>query len=214
MRSIKTNVLSLVLFTFAALSGFQAQAQVIPVKERFIVDYKWKVGIGINIMDMNFNQTVKPEGAEMLTMAVPSKFTLAREIAPNLSVEIGYSNNKIKIDNYANSELMIEDKDIVMVDASLDYSLGGLFHIPYVDPYIKGGVGYLGFGDRNLTSVSYGGGLNFYLVDFGIGKDYKYPTEKWYSRFGINVQAVGHKNITNDGPGSSLQYSGGVFYLF
>ena len=214
MKLIKRNLLTFALCSVTLFTGLTAEAQIITKGERFIGSYKWRVGLGINMMDMNFNQAEKAQGAEMLSMMIPSKLTLAREIAPNLSVELAFSMNKIEKDNYANSVLMTEDKDIYMGDASLLYSLGGLFNIPYVDPYIKGGAGYLGFGDQNLTSVSIGGGLNFYLVDFGIGKDYRYPTEKWYSRFGVNVEAVGRKNITNDGPGSSLQYSAGIFYVF
>ena len=214
MKTIRQKLFTFTLLVMTSMTGLPTQAQVIAPKERFIGDYKWKLGVGVNMIDMNFNQTEKPEGAKMLSMTTPSKFSLAREIAPNVSVELGVSINKIEKDNYANSELMLDTKDIVLADASLLYSLGGLFQIPYVDPYIKGGAGYLGFGQRNLTSLSIGGGLNFYLVDFGLGKDYKYPTEKWYSRFGINLEAVGRKNITNDGPGSGLQYSGGIFYLF
>jgi len=200
------------LFIGSSINSF---AQIIHKEERFLNDYKWKLGLSMNIMDMNFNHKEVPEGAKMLTMAVPSKVTLGYEFVPNLSIEAGFSMNKIEEGNYANDVLMLKDTDIYTFDGSLLYSLGGLFNLPVVDPYVKGGIGYLGFGDRNYTTANIGGGLNFWIADFGFMKDYKYPSEKWYSRLGINVEAVGKKNITNNSaPGSHAQYSAGIFYIF
>lgn len=214
MKTIKRNLFTVALLAVTLLSSFSSEAQILTKKQRYLGDYKWRVGIGVNMMDFNFNKSDLPEGAETVLMAIPSRFYIGTEVAKNLSIEASFAMNEVKKDNYTSGVLVTDDKTIYVLDGSLVYSIGGLFNIPYVDPYAKAGVGYLGFGDSNYTSVSFGGGLNFYLKDFGIGKDYRYPTEKWYSRFGINVEAVGRKNITNDGPGSHMQASAGVFYIF
>lgn len=210
---VKKNLTKIALATFIVGTSIGANAQIIHKEERFMNDYKWKFGLGVNMMDMNFNESVTPEGAETLMMTIPSKITLGYEVAKNFSIEAGFSMNKIEAGNVANGEVILVDKDIYMVDGSLLYSLGGLFNLPVVDPYVKAGIGYLGFGDRNYTSASVGGGLNFWIADFGFMKDYRYPSEKWYSKFGLNVEVVGRKNISNDNPGSHAQYSAGIFYM-
>lgn len=210
---VKENLTKIALATFILGSSVGANAQIIHKEERFMNDHKWKLGLGVNMMDMNFNETEAPEGAETLMMAIPSKITLGYEVAKNLTIEAGFSMNKIEAGNFSNGELILADKDIYTVDGSLLYSLGGLFNLPVVDPYVKAGIGYLGFGDRNYTSASVGGGLNFWIADFGFMKDYRYPSEKWYSKFGLNVEVVGRKNISNDNPGSHAQYSAGIFYM-
>lgn len=212
MKKIHKTVLSLFLLAFAGT--LQSNAQIITGKERFIGNYPWKATLSVNMMDLNFNADESPEGASMVSMFVPSKLAIAREIGANFSVEMSFSMNQAKIGDYSNGELLDNDVDVITGDVSAIYSLGGGFKIPYVDPYLKAGVGYLGYDNQNLTAVSGGAGLNFYLVDFGIGKDYRYPSEKWYSRFGINVEAVYRENITNDDAGTHMQYSAGVFYLF
>ncbi len=212
MKKIHKTVLSLVLLAFAGT--LQSNAQIITGNERFIENYPWKVTLGVNMMDLNISADESPEGASMISMMTPSKLSIAREIGANFSVEMAFSMNQAKAGDYANGMMLADDVDIMTGDVSANYSLGGAFNIPYVDPYLKAGVGYLSYDKQNLTSVLGGAGLNFYLIDFGIGKDYRYPTEKWYGRFGLNFEAVYRENITNDNAGTHLQYSGGVFYLF
>ena len=212
MKKIHKTVLSLFLLAFAGT--LHSNAQIITGKERFIGDYPWKVSVGVNMMDLNISADESPEGASMISMYVPSKLAIARDIGANFSAEVSFSMNQAKVGDFSNGELLDKEVDILTGDFSAIYSLGGAFNIPYVDPYLKAGVGYLMYDNQNLTSVGGGAGLNFHLIDFGIGKDYRYPTEKWYSRFGVNVEAVYRENITNDNAGTHLQYSAGIFYLF
>ena len=212
---LKKNLGKIALTAFILGSSIQSNAQVIHKEERFLGDYKWKLGLSMNMMDMNFNHDEVPEGAKTLMMAVPSKLTLGYEFFPNLSVEAGFSMNKIEAGNYANDELILDDKNIYTFDGSMIYSIGGLFNLPIVDPYVKAGIGYLGFGDRNYTSGSIGGGINFWIADIGSLRDYRYSTEKWYRRLGVNVEAIGRKNLTNTtAQGSHAQFSAGIFYAF
>jgi len=212
---LNLNFSKIVLSVLFISTTLTSEAQIIHKEDRFIGDYKWKLGLSMNMMDMNFNHDDLPAGAKMITMATPSKVTLGYEFVPNLSIEAGFSMNKIEAGNYANNELMLENKDIYTFDGSLLYSIGGLLNIPVVDPYVKAGIGYLGFGDRNYTTANIGGGINFWLADIGSLRDYKYPNEKWYRRLGINVEAVGKKNVTNNtAPGSHAQFSAGIFYTF
>jgi len=212
MKKIQKTVLSLFVLAFAGT--LQSNAQIITGKERFIGNYPWKVSVGVNMMDLNFNADESPEGASMVSMMIPSKVAISRYLGANFSAEVSFSLNQAKAGDYSNGALVNDDLNIITGDVSAIYSLGGAFNIPYVDPYVKAGMGYLGYDNQNLTSVSGGAGLNFHLVDFGIGKDYRYPTERWYSRFGINAEAVYRQNITNDNAGTHLQYSAGIFYLF
>lgn len=212
---LRKNLGKIALTAFLFGSSLNTNAQVIHKEERFLGDYRWKLGLSMNMMDMNFNSDKTPDGAKTLMNAVPSKLTLGYEFFPNLSIEAGLSLNKIQAGNYANDQLVLDDKNITTFDGSLVYSLGGLFNLPIVDPYVKAGIGYLGFGDRNYTSGSIGGGINFWIADIGSLRDYRYSREKWYRRLGVNVEAIGRKNLTNTtAQGSHAQFSAGIFYTF
>lgn len=212
---LRKNLGKIALTAFILGSSINTNAQIIHKEERFLGDYRWKFGLSMNMMDMNFSEKDLPQGAKTLMNAIPSKFTLGYEFVPNLSIEAGLSFNKIEAGNYSNGELVLDDKAITNFDGSLVYSLGGLFNLPIVDPYVKAGIGYLGFGDRNYTSGSIGGGINFWIADIGSLRDYRYSTEKWYRRLGVNVEAIGRKNLTNTtAQGSHAQFSAGIFYAF
>jgi len=215
LKGFKQNLIKLSLATFFIGTTFSANAQIIHKEERFTNTYKWKIGLSMNMVDMNFNHKDLPDGAKMATMAIPSKITLGYEFVDNLTIELGASMNKLESGNYANGTPLYTDKEIYTVSGSLLYSLGGLLNIPIIDPYVKAGVGYLSFGDRNYTTADFGGGLNIWLGDINAFKDYRYPREKWYQRLGINIEALGKRNITNKTAlGSHAQFSAGIFYMF
>jgi len=210
---LKKNLGKIALTTLILGSSFNTNAQIIHKEERFIDDYKWKLGLSVNSINMNFEKSdpLKISNLE----AIPSKFSLGYEFVENLSIEAAFSFNKLKPGAYINGDLLDTNKDVYTFSGSLLYSLGGLFNIPVVDPYVKAGIGYLSLGKRNYTTGDFGGGINFWLADFGFMNNYRYPVEAWYKRFGINIEAMAKKNITNStAQGSHVQFSAGVFYAF
>lgn len=200
----------------ALLVGVQAQSQVIHKYERYVKDYKWKVGASYNMMDFNFNHSDLPEGtsASMISGGIPAKVMLGYEFAKNLSVEADFSMNEMMKDDVMNGNIVSEDITIISFNGSLAYSLGGLFNLPVVDPYIKAGIGHLRLNEVDLTMASAGGGINFWIADIPATKSSRYHHDKIYRRLGINVEAMGRSNISTNGPGSHAQYSAGIFYMF
>lgn len=204
----------LTAFFGLSLIGFSAQAQVIHKYERFIQDYKWKVGASYNMMDFNFNHSELPEGASMISGGIPAKVMIGYEFLPNLSVEADFSMNEMEKDNVMNGSIVNETIKIVSFNGSLAYSLGGLFNIPIADPYIKAGIGHLRLNETDLTMASAGGGINFWIADIPATKSSRYHHDRAYRRIGLNVEAMGRSNIATEGQGSHAQYSAGIFYIF
>lgn len=196
------------------LFGFSSQAQIIHKYERYVQDYRWKVGAGYNMMDFNFNHTDTPDGASMISGGIPAKVMLGYEFLPNLTFEGDFSMNEMEKGNAMNGNLVSETIKITSFNGSLAYSLGGLFNIPVVDPYIKAGIGHLRLNEDDLTMASAGGGINIWIADIPATKSSRYHHDKTYRRIGINVEAMGRSNISTEGPGSHAQYSAGVFYVF
>lgn len=198
-----------------SLIGFSAQAQVIHKYERFIQEYKWKVGASYNMMDFNFNHSEVPEGASMIAGGIPAKVMLGYEFLPNLSFEADFSMNEMEVGNSMNGQVVVgKNITVASLNGSFAYSLGGLFNLPVADPYIKAGVGHLRLNEVDLTMASAGGGINFWIADIPATKSSRYHHDKAYRRIGINVEAMGRSNISNDGQGSHAQYSAGLFYIF
>lgn len=196
------------------LIGFGSQAQVIHKDERFIKDYKWKVGANYNMMDFNFNHSELPEGAAMISGGIPVRVNLGYEFVKNLSFEADFSMNEMEEGNVMNGNVVTEKISVTSFNGSLAYSLGGLFNLPVVDPYIKAGIGHLRLNEDDLTMASAGGGINFWIADIKATKSSRYHHDKIYRRFGLNVEAMGRSNISTEGVGSHAQYSAGVFYIF
>ena len=210
---MKKNILKAFL-GLSLMFGFSAQAQIIHKYDRYVKDYKWKVGASYNMMDFNFNHKDLPEGTSMISGGIPAKVSIGYEFAKHLSVEADFSMNEMEKDNVMNGKKITEDVSIVSFNGSLAYSLGGLFNIPVVDPYLKAGIGHLRLNEEDLTMGSLGGGINFWIADIPATKSSRYHHDKIYRRFGINVEAMGRANISTDGPGSHAQYSAGIFYMF
>src|SRR5690554_7596604 len=76
------------------------------------------------------------------------------EFARNLSVEADFSMNEMEEGNSMNGELVTETIKIASFNGSLSYSLGGLFNLPVIDPYIKAGIGHLRLNETDLTMAS------------------------------------------------------------
>lgn len=210
---MKKTILS-ALFALG-LFGFTAQAQVIHKYERFIKEYKWKIGGSYNMMDFNFNHTELPEDATMIAGGIPAKVMIGYEFLPNLSVEADFSMNEMEVGNSMNG-IVLKDENITITsfNGSLAYSLGGLLNIPVIDPYIKAGVGHLRLNETDLTMASAGGGINIWIADIRATKSSRYHHDRIYRRFGINAEAMGRANVSTEGPGSHAQYSAGIFYIF
>lgn len=215
IRFLTKNLSKVALTAFVFASSMHTNAQVNHKEERFLDDYKWKLGLSINSINVNFDKTDPLKTSDFNTMAIPSKITIGYEFVENLSVEAAFSFNKLKPGGFTNGVPLYTNKDIYTFSGSLLYSFGGLFNIPVVDPYLKGGIGYLSFGQRNYTTGDFGGGINFWIADFGFMQDYRYPAEAWYKRLGVNIEATAKENITNSTAlGSHVQYSAGIFYAF
>ncbi len=201
-------------FGLSLLLGMSAQAQVIHKYERYVKEYKWKVGASYNMMDFNFNHKDLPDGASMISGGIPGKVMIGYEFAKHLSVEADFSMNEMEKGNVMNGKVIGDKITVTSFNGSLAYSLGGAFNLPVVDPYIKAGIGHLRLNEVDLTMASAGGGINFWIADIPATKSSRYHHDKIYRRFGINVEAMGRSNISTEGAGSHAQYSAGVFYVF
>lgn len=201
-------------FGFSLLLGVSAQAQVIHKYERYVQEYKWRVGASYNMMDFNFNHKELPEGASMISGGIPAKAMIGYEFAKNLSIEADFSMNEMEKDNVMNGKIVNDKITVTSFNGSLAYSLGGLFNIPVIDPYIKAGIGHLRLNEDDITMASAGGGINIWIADIPATKSSRYHHDKIYRRFGLNVEAMGRSNISTEGVGSHAQYSAGVFYVF
>jgi len=198
-----------------SLISFSAHSQVIHKYERFIQEYKWKVGASYNMMDFNFNHSELPEGASMISGGIPAKVMIGYEFLPNLSFEADFSMNEMEPGNVMNGSVVTGKKiQVISLNGAFAYSLGGLFNLPIADPYIKAGLGHLRLNQVDLTMASAGGGINFWIADIPATKSSRYHHDKAYRKIGLNVEAMGRSNISTDGPGSHAQYSAGVFYIF
>src|SRR5690606_24989171 len=111
-------------------------------------------------------------------------------------------------------EVVTETFHIVSFNGSLAYSLGGLFNLQVIDPYIKARVGHLRLNAIDLTMASAGGGINVWVADIPGTKSSHYHHDRTYRRLGLNVEAMGRTNVATEGRGSHAQYSAGVFYVF
>lgn len=210
---MRKNILK-VFCGLGLLLGFSAQAQIIHKNERFIKDYNWRVNASYNMMDFNFNHDEIPEGASMISGGIPVKVMIGYEFVRNLSVEADFSMNEMAEGNSMNGEVVTETFNIVSFNGSLAYSLGGLFNLPVIDPYIKAGVGHLRLNEIDLTMASAGGGINIWIADIPGTKSSRYHHDRTYRRLGLNVEAMGRTNVATEGRGSHAQYSAGVFYVF
>lgn len=188
------------------------QAQIVK-QDRFAGIYKWKVTLQTNFMDTNFDKEnpVNTENWSMLPF--PSKIAIERHIIDNLGFEASFSMNKIEKDKNVNGLITNDELNFFSIDGMFKYSLGGLFNIPIVDPYLGVGMGYMELDSNSKTTFNYGGGLNLWLADTGLFKDYVYTRDRIVNRLGLNLEIVGKKNL-DTGPGSNLQLSAGVFFVF
>lgn len=211
---LSISTLKRLLFALAFVLSSTSNAQVIKNNSRYLKDYQWKIGISANTLDMNFMANQKPEGAKFVSSYLPTKVNLSKKIYEDLFFELSFTSNIIDKNNLAVSSQMTKDLKINLYDANVIFDLESLLSVPYFSPYIKAGIGHIHFDNRNLTSLMGGAGLNFYFADYGFGKSYRYSSEHWISRFGINLEFVARRNITDDMYGSNLQYSAGIFYNF
>ncbi len=212
---MKKSILTLGLLSLFQLTSLTSNAQIIKHKERFLNDKAWKIGISYNMMDLNITSSNKNADAKIIHAGAPIKGYIAKGLGKGFWVEASVSGNRIEEGNYIDDYLLTKAQNILTADASVSYNFGDGLHLDYVDPYIKAGIGHYKLGANALTTASAGIGLNIYLADFGIGKNYRYPSEKWYSRFGINLEGVYRHIIDNsDTPGNHAQYSAGIFYRF
>jgi len=211
---MRKNILKVFCGLGLLFSATTAQAQIIHKNERFIKDYNWRISANYNMMDFNFNYSLIPEGSSMISGGIPVKVILGYEFARNLSFEVDFSMNEMEEGNSMNGTLVSETIKVASFNGSFAYSLGGLFNLPVVDPYIKAGIGHLRLNEVDLTMASVGGGIHFWIADIPATKTSHYHHDRSFRRLGLTVEAMGRSNISTDGPGSHAQYSAGVFYTF
>lgn len=208
----KQNSLSLAILAIFMAFSFQSNAQIAKHK-RFANDYKWKVNLQTNFMDTNFDKD-KPINTENWSMLpYPSKISIERKVIDYLSVEVGFSMNKIEKEKNFGGLITKDELNAFSIDGTFKYSIGGLFQIPIVDPYIGVGMGYSDINSEDFVTFNYGGGINIWLADTGLFGDYVYTRDRVVNRLGLTVEAYGKKNL-DKGLGSNLQLAAGVFFVF
>ena len=208
----KRKSLSYAILAVFMVFGFQSNAQIAKHK-RFASDYKWKVNLQTNFMDTNFDKE-KPVNTENWSMLpYPSKISIERKLIDHLSVEVGFSMNKIEKGKNVGGFITNDELNALSIDGTFKYSIGGLFQIPIVDPYIGVGMGYSEINSESFPTFNYGGGVNIWLADTGLFGDYVYTRDRIVNRLGLTLEAYGKKNLDN-GPGSNIQLAAGVFFVF
>lgn len=191
----------------------QANAQIVE-HNRFSNDYKWKVTLQTNFLDTNLSSD-KPVNTENWSMLpYPSKITVERNLLENLSFEAGFAMNKIEKDKKVGGRTTNDELNTFAIDGAFKYSIGGLLKIPYVEPYLGVGMGYSEINSEGFATFNFGGGLNFWLVDTGLFRNYVYTREHIANRIGLTVEAYAKKNIDKTEMGNQGQFSAGLFFVF
>ena len=137
----KKNALSYAILAVFMTFSFQSNAQISKHK-RFANDYKWKVNVQTNFMDTNFDKENPINTKNWSMLPYPSKLSTERKIVNHLVVEVGFSMNKIEKEKNIGGFITKEDLNTLSIDGTFKYSIGGLFQIPIVDPYLGVGMGY------------------------------------------------------------------------
>lgn len=211
-KSNKRNSFSLAIVAIFMAFSFQSNAQVAKHK-RFANDYNWKVNVQTNFMDTNFDKENPINTENWSMLPYPSKISIERKVINHLALEVGFSMNKIEKDKNVGGHITNEELNTLSVDGTFKYSIGGLFQIPIVDPYIGVGMGYSEINSEDYFTFNYGGGVNIWLADTGLFGDYVYTRDRLVNRLGLTLEAYGKKNL-DKGPGSYLQLGAGVFFIF
>lgn len=211
-KSNKRNSFSLAIVAIFMAFSFQSNAQVAKHK-RFANDYNWKVNVQTNFMDTNFDKENPINTENWSMLPYPSKISIERKVINHLALEVGFSMNKIEKDKNVGGHITNEELNTLSVDGTFKYSIGGLFQIPIVDPYIGVGMGYSEINSEDYFTFNYGGGVNIWLADTGLFGDYVYTRDRLVNRLGLTLEAYGKKNL-DKGPGSYLQLGAGVFFVF
>lgn len=211
-KSNKRNSFSLAIVAIFMAFSFQSNAQVAEHK-RFANDYNWKVNVQTNFMDTNFDKENPINTENWSMLPYPSKISIERKVINHLALEVGFSMNKIEKDKNVGGHITNEELNTLSVDGTFKYSIGGLFQIPIVDPYIGVGMGYSEINSEDYFTFNYGGGVNIWLADTGLFGDYVYTRDRLVNRLGLTLEAYGKKNL-DKGPGSYLQLGAGVFFVF
>lgn len=211
-KSNKRNSFSLAIVAIFMAFSFQSNAQVAKHK-RFANDYNWKVNVQTNFMDTNFDKENPINTENWSMLPYPSKISIERKVINHLALEVGFSMNKIEKDKNVGGHITNEELNTLSVDGTFKYSIGSLFQIPIVDPYIGVGMGYSEINSEDYFTFNYGGGVNIWLADTGLFGDYVYTRDRLVNRLGLTLEAYGKKNL-DKGPGSYLQLGAGVFFVF
>jgi len=205
------------LFTLTILLSFTqaAMAQFKPTynyEERLHYNYPWKVNIQMSMLNNNFDWEDPTNFDELKAASLP-KLSLEYYAGKNVSFKLGVLSSEVKQGDKTNGKVAQDKFSVLALDATLVYSLGGLFNIPIVDPYIETGLGYTHFNKDDKAMFNLGGGVNIWLSDTGLFSTGQYNRDLFINRFGLNLEVLGKKNLSG-GPGSNLQINGGVFFVF
>jgi len=141
------------------------------------------------------------------------KLSLEYYAGSNFSFKASILSSEVKADNTVNGLIARENFNVFAVDALAIYSLGGAINIPIVDPYIETGLGYTHFNKDSKAMFNFGGGLNIWMKDTNLFKVGQYNRDLLINRFGLNLEVLAQKNLSS-GPGTNVQYSAGIFFVF
>jgi len=180
--------------------------------ERLHYNYPWKVNVQMSMINRNFNKS-EPTSTEHANMATLPKLSLEYYAGSNFSFKASILSSEVKADNTVNGLIARENFNVFAVDALAIYSLGGAINIPIVDPYIETGLGYTHFNKDSKAMFNFGGGLNIWMKDTNLFKVGQYNRDLLINRFGLNLEVLAQKNLSS-GPGTNVQYSAGIFFVF
>lgn len=212
----KRNMLQKILFLTAIFTitsfAYAQNAKIYNQEYRFRGDYPFKVNLQMTMLDTDYSLK-EPGTFNELNMVTIPKLSFEYYMGKNLSFKLSGLLNEIKAGQVVNGQVAYEKFSVFSTDLVALYSLGGLFNIPIVDPYIETGFGYTQFNKDSKAIYNLGAGINIWLLDTGLFRRGQYTTDMLINRFGLNFEVLGQKNLS-DGPGSNLQISGGVFFVF
>lgn len=187
--------------------------------------YKWKFGIGINIVDDKGTRFKGLFNVRENWNAVPypSRLSIERQVTREYSYGVTATMNRYKIGKNISGIHIVDEQSYYAIDAEFKYFFNtGLNEYSWLDPYIMLGIGNSWIDGKGRTTFNGGFGLNIWFereadkiasrnLTFSGKKPTKSYKKKWLrAHVGLNFQTIGKVCVNFIYFDNQIQHSFGV----